>query len=191
MKSRKNLESLVFLCLFVAMKTMILLLFSQILFFGCASNEAIEKLTIPDKKRDSQLTKYNFEGKILYQYYEYFGFTDGCINYRVLYLLQANEFTKIKEKNKWKALPISKKDLEKINDITNKVDTVVVTNKYNVIYREKYAFADIRNEATEFIIKEDNCFINLMQGYYALTDSSFTVYNKENNLLYHELYFCR
>jgi hypothetical protein len=173
------------------MKTMILLLFSQILFFGCASNEAIDKLTVPNKKRDNQLTKYNFKAEILYQFYENFGFTDVCINYRVLYSLQANEFTKIKEKNKWKALPISKKDLEKINDITNKVDTVIVTNKYNVIYREKYIFADIRNEATEFVIKEDKCFINLMQGYYSFSDSSLTIYNKENNLLYHELYFCK
>ncbi len=162
---------------------MLLFLLVQLLFWGCVSNEPIEKLTNPDKKRDLKLTKHHLEGEILYQYYDNFGF-EACINYRVLYALETNEFTKIENKNKWKALPISKKDLIKINDMTNKADTVIITTKYNIIDRAKYYFADIRNEATEFIIDEDKCFINLTKGFYTLTDSSFTVYNKENNCNY-------
>jgi hypothetical protein len=125
------------------------------------------------------------DDKILYQFYEKFGFTDVCTTNRAYF--KADSF-QIDEG--WKSLPISARDLSIINSIPNKVDSLG-QDSLLIIYPYKDFFLDISLDSEEFI---DNSLleisIKLNVGYYRLNSSGFDVFNSKTHMMYHERHEC-
>jgi hypothetical protein len=125
------------------------------------------------------------ESQILYQYYEKYGFTDVCIHSRSYFRVKDFQLD-----SQWRKLPVSNSDIFKINSIGEKVDTFTGAN-FPIIYRYKYFFSDISLDSREFI--KDTTFdedVDVFNGYYRVTKSSFEIYCKERGTVYYEYHEC-
>lgn len=156
-----------------------------ILMFSCASNEQIKKLESPNREINKRFNFLNIEYDIQFQFYEKYGFTDVCERYRVLGIVKDKDILNSKL---WKKLPFSDEDLEKINNISNKTDSLG-----NEIFNPRVfridSFADIRI-ASFFYDKMSFDTITLKKGFYLIDNEKFTIYKKDENLIYIESYYC-
>jgi hypothetical protein len=134
-----------------------------------------------------EFEKYELENsKVLYQYYEKFGFTDVCTHSRMYFKASG-----ITSGNGWKRLPFSKHDLALINSFSNKVDTLDKV-ALNVVYPLKDYFSDISLDQREY--RKDSVFsatIPLGNGYYKVGVHSFEIYFNVLNTMYCEYHTCK
>ncbi|MEL6850491.1 MAG: hypothetical protein AAFP92_18365 [Bacteroidota bacterium] len=150
---------------------------------ACNSNENGDAEFLP---HPGYIKGYEIEkDQILYQYFEKFGFTDICIHIRSYFAVENWSIT-----DGWKELPMTSKDISKVNSIPNKIDSLE-SDVLSIFYQDKDFFADISLSSDEFI--RDTVFaktINLKQGYYRLTESTFEVYDSNSGAIYYENHSC-
>lgn len=127
------------------------------------------------------------EERIVYQFYEKFGFTDLCEHNRLLL-----DSISIVIDSSWVELPIQESDLDKINHISNKVDTLLMSG-YSVRYRYKSFFSDISIEIVEYLRKNSNekdFILNLQNGYYKLSKENLVIYDDKKSMIFYENHTC-
>ncbi len=156
------------------------LLLIALFFTSCSGKEETNKLNlalISNKKISAD--------QVCYQFYEQFGFTDLCEHYRTLYYLDQFKPTK-----HWKALPITKSDLRKINKSTsNKPDTLPASN-LDVRYKYQTAFKDISLKMQEYINPDKDYVIAMKKGFYYFDKKHLKIYDAEKKLFYEEVHDC-
>ena len=154
------------------------------LLVSCGTHNSSEKKSIlPDK---SLVADYNIgTDQILYQYYEKFGFTDLCVHHRTLFYVHENI-----KLNNWNKLPMLEADINKVNSLHNKLDSLN-GDSISVVYNYKNVFSDISLKLEEYF--KDTIFdkeLALTDGYYRINSTVFELYNPGNKTIYLEYHEC-
>lgn len=149
--------------------------------FSCGSNSKAE-----NKPNNKLAADYGIDAtKLVYQYYQKFGFTDLCEDLRMVSKQEVSpEFTK--------KLPFSTDDLKTINGFSNKIDSI---NGQRVLLNSSIRkhFYDVELEFVEYVT--DSTFsVELTNGEYEIIEtelkSVIKVYDRTNDLLYIESHSC-
>ena len=152
-----------------------------LLLFGCVSENKNEiSFPNPDLIKGYDVK----QDKILYQYYEKYGFTDVCVNMRAYFKIESWS-------NKgWHKLPMNAIDIKKVNSIPDKLDTLK-GDTFSIIYKYKNFFSDISLKSMEYISNSTFDHTgNLREGYYRITKNTFEVYNSHRKTIYYEFHSC-
>lgn len=162
---------------------------SVIMFFNsCFPNRNKSEKTINRiDYLDSNLVKrFDLDtSKIVYQFYQEFGFTDLCKQIRLV--SQTDSFPDLNN-----MLPISQDDLKKINSIPNKMDSIF-RDSLIPIYSGRFYFQDI--ELDYFSYQPDSSLtIGLKKGKYDLVQTGLRteliIFDSFKNMLYIEIHEC-
>ncbi|MCB0431378.1 MAG: hypothetical protein H6585_06505 [Flavobacteriales bacterium] len=124
--------------------------------------------------------------RILYQYYEKFGFTDVCIHHRALIHCDVPP----SGVDGWVSLPFAPLELEHINGMSNKVDSISDGPILNAMFMEKQSFSDISLERWEYVMDSVSLEVPLWRGKYHFTGDSLLIYDEEKGNLYLEVHQC-
>lgn len=165
------------------MKTLTYLLIPLAVFhlFSCSTTESND-----NTPNYNVIEKYNIDStKLTYQYYQTFGFGEKCEDLRLVFNMNKEVVLKSQ-------LPISQKDLKRINGFDNKADKLEGTSiSFN--HNSRAVFNDIELEYIKFI-KDTSVSINLLKGTYEIEtkefESTLKVYDTETNNLYIETHRC-
>jgi hypothetical protein len=157
------------------------LTFSICCVYSCSPHVKEEKLPDVHNVRQYKVA----EKHVIYQYYEEYGFTDVCKHMRLCAIADSMQIDK-----QWKKLPLTAPDLQKINQIGNKIDKVK-SDSISVVYMHKQFFQDISIVSEEYV-KDSLPFqkISLRNGYYKLHDETLEVFIPQTKILYVEHYAC-
>ena len=156
-------------------------IFLLLLLFGCKTDTSKESTLnvsiINEFKLDSS--------KVIYQFYQKFGFTDLCEDIRIVSSLESSPNLK-------NELPISIENLKIINSFSNKVDSFN-GKEISIVPNLRNVFNDIELIYNEYIT--DSVFtISFNKGKYELTnykfESTLKIYDEESGMFYLEIHRC-